>query len=971
MAIGMNVLNNNTTGTNNTACGTNSLAINTAGRNNSAFGSRTLVYNTTGNANSAFGQSALLSNTTGISNVAVGLGALQNNTTGSNNGAVGRTALFLNTTGGSNHAFGNSALYNNTTGNYNSAIGQSAGVNNAQSASSNNTFLGAYTDLDSNANSWANSTAIGYNAKITASNQIVLGTSTETTAIPGKLFTTGDASLNGNLTLGGNLVVNGNLSVKEFTQSSILNTITTNVFSVSEDLSLNGRLLVSSDASFAGNLWAGGNAVVNKLVSPTISSSGDMRINTASAYTLYLNNDKSTGDVRINTGSSSSHTYIENGSLRFSSAQVPFVTTADFSTISHSNITNAPNYGLGWFSDSQAAYSNSTTGTQAMYMSGYGGIKMFSGGAFRLGITSGGNVGIGTTNPSHQLSVGGSSGMAIYSNISGTTQTFNSTGGNAGTYIGWNMLNGGAETDIVNFNSGSYSGGFAFYNTTGSTFSSSSPLLMRITAAGNVGIGTTNPQTILSTGSTISNIKLALYDDGTSANFYGIGAINNAITFSAGQSISANPQMVLKMSGNVGIGTTNPTFLLDVNGVPPSSLPTIGGSGTYTTSSLPGNYAVYTFTSGTCTFTPVANMQVGYIVVGGGGSSGTPGGSYAGGGGGGGVVYSTYTNAKTFTAGTTYTITVGAGGTVPATGSGNAGSQSSIVSGSVFSVIAGGGAGGITNNGGTSAGGSYTIGTGATGSTGVTGITGGTGSSGSAPASGITVTDSTVGISSIFGGGGGGVNGSGSTGGGGYGVTTYGPTGNAGLPNTGGGGGSGWAGGSGVVIIYFSFTSQTYSLNVNNGIINATSGYSLSYASLPLLTSNMIGYTVKAKFTGSGTSQSYPGNSMLGSMSIGIGVWLITGTFNYSAGMSTGAVFNLFIQTTTPTAASSSIVTLNNQTGTSFYSSSISTVYSSSITNTIYFYGYTFDNTQLKIITSGNGGQSQLIDNYLYAVRIA
>jgi len=458
-----------------------------------------------------------------------------------------------------------------------------------------------------------------------------------------------------------------------------------------------------------------------------------------------------------------------------------------------------------------------------------------------------------------------------------------------------------------------------------------------------------------------------------------IGGNLSVSQFSSNKTITTtNYQLIvsedLSLNGRV-MGSSDASFAGSLwvgGGNPTTSLPTIAGSGTYITSSLPGNYAVYTFTSGTSTFTPAANMQVGYIVVGGGGSSGTPGGSYAGGGGGGGVVYSTYSSAKTFTAGTTYTITVGAGGTVPATGSGNPGTQSSIISGSVFSVIAGGGAGGITNNGGTSAGGSYTIGTGATGSTGVTGITGGTGSSGSAPANGITVTDSTVGISSIFGGGGGGVNGYGSTGGGGYGVTTTGQAGNAGLPNTGGGGGSGWAGGSGVVIIYFSFTSQTYSLNVNNGIMNATNGYSLSYTSLPLLTSNMIGYTVKAKFAGSGSSQSFPGNSMLGSMSIGKGVWLITGTFTYSVGMSTAAAFNLFIQTTTPTAASAPIVTVVNYIGNNYYSSSISTVYSSSITNNIYFYGCTpFNNTTLAIITSGNATSIQQIDNYLYAVRIA
>jgi hypothetical protein len=59
----------------------------------------------------------------------------------------------------------------------------------------NNTFLGATADATANV---SNSTAIGYNAKVSGSNQIVLGTSSETTIISGPLQTNAPNIINYN-----------------------------------------------------------------------------------------------------------------------------------------------------------------------------------------------------------------------------------------------------------------------------------------------------------------------------------------------------------------------------------------------------------------------------------------------------------------------------------------------------------------------------------------------------------------------------------------------------------------------------------------------------------------------------------------------------------------------------------------------------------------------------------------------------
>jgi len=71
---------------------------------------------------------------------------------------------------------------NNTTGGYNVAIGWSAGINSTYGY---NTFIGAMADLNATGAIWTQSTALGFAAKITASNQIMLGRASDTVEIPG------------------------------------------------------------------------------------------------------------------------------------------------------------------------------------------------------------------------------------------------------------------------------------------------------------------------------------------------------------------------------------------------------------------------------------------------------------------------------------------------------------------------------------------------------------------------------------------------------------------------------------------------------------------------------------------------------------------------------------------------------------------------------------------------------------------
>jgi hypothetical protein len=217
------------------------------------------------------------------------------------------------------------------------------------------------------------------------------------------------------------------------------------------------------------------------------------------------------------------------------------------------------------------------------------------------------------------------------------------------------------------------------------------------------------------------------------------------------------------------------------------------------------------------TFTPTSSLSAEYLVIAGGGGGGST--NPDGGGGAGGYL----TGTASFTSGTAYTVTVGAGGAIN-----NSGSTSEINSvsasgggrGGQYTVnnpaVGGSGGGGAANqsgaaaipgqgnSGGNGLFGTYDPGGGGGGAGGAggnsNGTTGGTGGAG--------LSSSITGVSIARGGGGGGAvagpignRGTATAGGGAGGYS--GNAGVAGTANTGGGGGGKAAGGSGIVIVRY------------------------------------------------------------------------------------------------------------------------------------------------------------------------
>jgi len=128
------------------------------------------------NKNTGIGHFSLNDNTTGENNTSTGYMALSSNMTSDFNSAFGSKSLEVNT-GERNTAVGYYSLHSNTTGNYNTSIGYRTGY--ANQSGSNNTFIGYNARMD-NSIAKSNSTALGNDVVITASNQVRIGNSSVT-----------------------------------------------------------------------------------------------------------------------------------------------------------------------------------------------------------------------------------------------------------------------------------------------------------------------------------------------------------------------------------------------------------------------------------------------------------------------------------------------------------------------------------------------------------------------------------------------------------------------------------------------------------------------------------------------------------------------------------------------------------------------------------------------------------------------
>jgi hypothetical protein len=159
-----------------------------------------------------------------------------------------------------------------------------------------------------------------------------------------------------------------------------------------------------------------------------------------------------------------------------------------------------------------------------------------------------GNVGVGTTYPGEKLDVVGS---------------IESSGGSAGMsrFVLKSTATGGQQYEWYNDFAGDGSGSLALYNRT----SANTPML--ISASGNVGIGTMTPTRRLDIATNLSAGNYAVGVTGAAGAARDLLLVGQA-GYSNGFTVqyTGSAMKYLFADGNVGIGTTNPTQKLSVNG---------------------------------------------------------------------------------------------------------------------------------------------------------------------------------------------------------------------------------------------------------------------------------------------------------------------------------------------------------------------------------------------------------------------
>ena len=596
----------NTDASFNTGVGNSALMSNTKGSLNSAFGRDALKLNTTGSQNAAQGGMALSANTTGSNNNAMGVYAMTGNTTGSNNTAQGAQSLWSNTTGSNNSTMGYNSLFSNVAGSNGVAIGYQSQfyANNTTTAWTNtNTSLGYQALFGSTVaanNTGTDNTAIGYQSLLVNTTgygnvgigpySLVANTTGAQNVSIGKNTLTNNTSGYNNVALGDSALLTNttgysNMGIGE-------GTLWSNTTGY-QNVSIGARSLRKNTTGY-------NNAAIGYYAGYYIAD-GAMS-NTNSVNSLFLGNDtRPLADNQINQiviggnaiGVGSNSVVLGNDSILKTilkgSVGIGSTVPNDIFSITNTG-TAAPagssgtghNFTSTYLSTDDYALAN--TGYVKSLIASATSTNLWSGtkdGNIWNGTSGGGSVGIGTTNPSYNLDVVGdihTSGNLTEKKLIFTPSTIgwyrivtaHGLNGNKGGVVRIYSSYDNRVTDVeIQYNIGGYGTGGSIQETRYSSYNSGAVSQARI---GSDGAGNDYLDIYVSSATTPGPITIFGY--GLNMPVFVASPVVGAtagstdlsvLTFGHGFRSTAGANFA-ETSGNVGIGTNNPNYKLDLSG---------------------------------------------------------------------------------------------------------------------------------------------------------------------------------------------------------------------------------------------------------------------------------------------------------------------------------------------------------------------------------------------------------------------